>query len=169
MNFPVAGSRPTVYRPSQRPSFRLRMFPSPFARRFAILHRLPFSDTTYRRREKIARASAQSYQTIINSNAFSFCFAVQTLTGGVGVRPACRSGRTGQGPVRTTMAKLVIVETAIFPTWGTSSSLVPSALPRCAAGPGWLAGPCSRCLRWSRTQQLTARTRDFIYIFPSSL
>ena len=34
---PVSGSRPTVYRPSQRPSFRLRMFPSPFARLFGMV------------------------------------------------------------------------------------------------------------------------------------
>ena len=36
MTFPVSGSRPTVYRPSQRPSFRFRMLPSPFARLFGI-------------------------------------------------------------------------------------------------------------------------------------
>ena len=37
MDFPVSGSCPTVYRPSQRPSFRLRMFPSPFARLFGMV------------------------------------------------------------------------------------------------------------------------------------
>ena len=37
MAFPVSESRPTVYRPSQRPSFRLRMFPSPFARLFGMV------------------------------------------------------------------------------------------------------------------------------------
>ena len=36
MGFPVSGSRPAVYRPSQRPSERLRMLPSPLARFFAI-------------------------------------------------------------------------------------------------------------------------------------
>ena len=36
IGFPVSGSMPAVYRPSQRPSFRLRMLPSPFARFFAI-------------------------------------------------------------------------------------------------------------------------------------
>ena len=36
MAFPVSGSWPTVYRPSQRPSFRFRILPSPFARRFGI-------------------------------------------------------------------------------------------------------------------------------------
>ena len=34
--FPFA-SYPAVYRPSQRPSLRLRIFPSPFARRFGIV------------------------------------------------------------------------------------------------------------------------------------
>ena len=37
MALPVSGSRPTVYRPSQRPSLRFRMFPSPFARRFCMV------------------------------------------------------------------------------------------------------------------------------------
>ena len=36
IGFPVTGSTPAVYRPSQRPSLRLRMLPSPFARFFAI-------------------------------------------------------------------------------------------------------------------------------------
>ena len=36
MALPVSGSWPTVYRPSQRPSFRFRMFPSLFARLFGI-------------------------------------------------------------------------------------------------------------------------------------
>lgn len=35
---PVIGSCPAVYRPSQRPSLRFRMLPSPFARFFAIAH-----------------------------------------------------------------------------------------------------------------------------------
>lgn len=39
----IAGARPAVYRPSQRPSFRLRMLPSPSALRFAIAYRLLFS------------------------------------------------------------------------------------------------------------------------------
>ena len=37
MALPVSGSRPTVYRPSHRPSFRLRILPSPFARRFGMV------------------------------------------------------------------------------------------------------------------------------------
>ena len=37
MALPVSGSWPTVYRPSQRPSLRFRMFPSPFARRFGMV------------------------------------------------------------------------------------------------------------------------------------
>ena len=37
MAFPVSESRPTVYRPSQRPSLRFRMLPSPFARRFGMV------------------------------------------------------------------------------------------------------------------------------------
>ena len=37
MALPISGSRPTVYRPSQRPSLRFRMLPSPFARRFGMV------------------------------------------------------------------------------------------------------------------------------------
>ena len=37
MALPVSESWPTVYRPSHRPSFRLRMFPSPFARLFGMV------------------------------------------------------------------------------------------------------------------------------------
>ena len=37
MDFPVSGSWPTVYRPSQRPSFRFRILPSPFARLFGMV------------------------------------------------------------------------------------------------------------------------------------
>ena len=37
MAFPVSGSWPTVYLPSQRPSFLLRIFPSPFARLFGMV------------------------------------------------------------------------------------------------------------------------------------
>ncbi len=37
MALPVSGSWPTVYLPSHRPSFRLRMFPSPFARLFGMV------------------------------------------------------------------------------------------------------------------------------------
>lgn len=39
---PVTGSVPAVYRPSQRPSFRLRILPSPLALRFAISRTLVF-------------------------------------------------------------------------------------------------------------------------------
>ena len=49
------------------------------------------------------------------------------MTGGAGLRPACRSGRAGQGSVRATKAKLVIAETAISLASENSSSLVPSA------------------------------------------
>ena len=37
MAFPVSGSRPTVYRPSHRPSLRFLILPSPFARRFGMV------------------------------------------------------------------------------------------------------------------------------------
>ncbi len=37
MALPVSGSWPTVYLPSHRPSFRFRMFPSPFARLFGMV------------------------------------------------------------------------------------------------------------------------------------
>ena len=40
MALPVSESRPTVYRPSQRPSLRFRMFPSLFARRFGMVRSL---------------------------------------------------------------------------------------------------------------------------------
>ena len=37
MTRPVSGSRPSVYRPYQRPYFCLRRLPSPFALRFAMV------------------------------------------------------------------------------------------------------------------------------------
>ena len=37
IRLPVFSSYPAVYRPSQRPSLRFQMLPSPFARFFAML------------------------------------------------------------------------------------------------------------------------------------
>ena len=64
MDFPVSGSWPTVYRPSQRPSFRLRMFPSPFARLFGIKS-APFDNEQYRKQGNKATEKPNCYQKVI--------------------------------------------------------------------------------------------------------
>ena len=82
MAFPVSGSRPTVYRPSQRPSFRLRMFPSPFARLFGIKS-TPFANEQYRNQEGKATRKRNSYQKVIIclavTSALSLSMATQFL------------------------------------------------------------------------------------------
>ena len=64
MAFPVSESRPTVYRPSQRPSLRFRMFPSPFARRFGMVS-APFANEQYRNQQRKATQKRNSYQKVI--------------------------------------------------------------------------------------------------------
>ena len=55
MALPVSGSRPTVYRPSHRPSFRFRMFPSPFARLFGMVSAPFATNNTVIRRTKLSK------------------------------------------------------------------------------------------------------------------
>ena len=62
MAFPVSGSWPAVYRPSQRPSFLLRRLPSPLARFFAMVSHSFRSDTTYHTSEGISSWNRKSYQ-----------------------------------------------------------------------------------------------------------
>ena len=64
MALPVSGSWPTVYLPSHRPSFRFRMFPSPFARLFDIKS-APFDNEQYRNQEDKATKKPNSYQKVI--------------------------------------------------------------------------------------------------------
>ena len=64
MDFPVSGSWPTVYRPSHRPSFLLRIFPSPFARRFGMVS-APFDNEQYRNQEDKATGKPNCYQKVI--------------------------------------------------------------------------------------------------------
>ena len=53
-----------MYRPSQRPSFRFRIFPSPFARLFGIKS-TPFGNEQYRNQEGKAIQRRNSYQKVI--------------------------------------------------------------------------------------------------------
>ena len=53
-----------MYRPSHRPSFRFRMFPSPFARRFGIKS-TPFGNEQYRNQGDKATEKRNRYQKVI--------------------------------------------------------------------------------------------------------
>ena len=64
MAFPVSGSWPTVYRPSHRPSFLFRMFPSPFARLFGMVS-APFDNEQYRNQGDKAIGKPDCYQKVI--------------------------------------------------------------------------------------------------------
>ena len=64
MALPVSGSWPTVYLPSHRPSFRFRMFPSPFARLFGMVS-ASFANEQYRSQEGKATRKRNSYQKVI--------------------------------------------------------------------------------------------------------
>ena len=65
--FPVLGSRPTVYRPSHRPSFRLRMFPSPFARLFGMVSAPFATNNTVTKATKLPES-----RTVIRKLSFEF-------------------------------------------------------------------------------------------------
>ena len=86
MAFPVSESRPTVYRPSQRPSFRLRMFPSPFARLFGMVS-APFDNEQYRNQWDKATEKRNRYQKVIICTSeprrliFDYCGAISALPG----------------------------------------------------------------------------------------
>ena len=62
MAFPVSGSCPAVYRPSQRPSFRLRRLPSPFARFLASVPHSFRNDRPYHTTARISRGNRKNYQ-----------------------------------------------------------------------------------------------------------
>ena len=73
-----------MYRPSQRPSFRLRMFPSPFARRFR--HGIsPFRNEQYRNQGNKATEKPNCYQKVIICTSeprrliFDYCGAIFAL------------------------------------------------------------------------------------------
>ena len=53
-----------MYLPSHRPSFRLRMFPSPFARRFGMVS-APFDNEQYRNQGNKATLTPNCYQKVI--------------------------------------------------------------------------------------------------------
>ena len=84
MAFPVSGSRPTVYRPSQRPSFRFRMLPSPFARLFGIKS-ASFANEQYRKQGDKATEKRNRYQKVIICPSeprrliFDYCGAIFAL------------------------------------------------------------------------------------------
>ena len=86
MALPVSGSRPTVYRPSQRPSFRFRMFPSPFARLFGMIS-APFDNEQYRNQGNKATEKRNRYQKVIICTSeprrliFDYCGAIFALPG----------------------------------------------------------------------------------------
>ena len=73
-----------MYRPSQRPSFRFRIFPSPFARRFGIKS-ASFSNEQYRNQQRKAIQRRNSYQKVINCPSeprrliFAYCGANSAL------------------------------------------------------------------------------------------
>lgn len=56
---------PTTMRPSQRPSSFFRTMPSPDGLRFATMIHLLCNDTTYRRKRKLSRGTANCYQKVI--------------------------------------------------------------------------------------------------------
>ena len=84
MALPVSGSWPTVYLPSHRPSFRLRMFPSPFARLFGMVS-APFDNEQYRNQGNKATEKRNRYQKVIICPSelrrliFDYCGAISAL------------------------------------------------------------------------------------------
>ena len=53
-----------MYRPSHRPSFRFRMFPSPFARLFGMVS-TSFANEQYRKQQRKAIGKPNCYQKVI--------------------------------------------------------------------------------------------------------
>ena len=84
MALPVSGSWPTVYLPSHRPSFRFRMFPSPFARLFGMVS-APFDNEQYRNQGDKATEKRNRYQKVIICTSeprrliFVYCGAIFAL------------------------------------------------------------------------------------------
>ena len=75
-----------MYRPSHRPSFRFRMFPSPFARLFGIKS-ASFANEQYRNQEGKAIQRRNSYQKVIICPSeprrliFDYCGTISALPG----------------------------------------------------------------------------------------
>ena len=84
-----------MYRPSQRPSFRLRIFPSPFARLFGIKS-APFDNEQYRSQRNKATRKSNCYQKVIICPSeprrliFDYCGAIFTLPGSASLVTAVR-------------------------------------------------------------------------------
>ena len=84
-----------MYRPSQRPSFRLRIFPSPFARRFGIKS-ASFANEQYRNQQRKAIQRRNSYQKVIICPSeprrliFDYCGAISALPGAFSLVTAVR-------------------------------------------------------------------------------
>ena len=79
MALPVSGSRPTVYRPSQRPSFRLRMFPSPFARLFGMISAPFATNNTVTKATKLPESRTVIRKLSFSLDALSLPIAAQFL------------------------------------------------------------------------------------------
>ena len=75
-----------MYLPSQRPSFRFRMFPSPFARLFGMVS-TSFANERYRNQERKATKKRNRYQKVIICTSeprcpiFAYCGAIFALPG----------------------------------------------------------------------------------------
>ena len=79
MALPVSKSRPTVYRPSHRPSFRLRMFPSPFARLFGMVSAPFATNNTVTNRGKLPESGTVIKKLSFEGDALSLSMAAQFL------------------------------------------------------------------------------------------
>ena len=114
MALPVSGPRPTVYRPSQRPSLRFRMLPSPFARRFGMVSapfatnntvtkgtKLPESRTVIR---KLSFAPSEPRRLI-----FDYCGVIFALPGAFSLVTAVRFSDGQEAFLLTTAAQNIHV------------------------------------------------------------
>ena len=79
MDFPVSGSRPTVYRPSQRPSLRFRTFPSPFARLFGMVSAPFATNNTVTKGTKLPENGTVIKKLSFEGDALSLSMAAQFL------------------------------------------------------------------------------------------
>ena len=97
-----------MYRPSQRPSLRFRIFPSPFARRFGMVS-APFDNEQYRNQGNKATGKRNRYQKVIicpsepRRRIFVYGGAIFALPGTFSLVTAVRF-LDGQGVVLLTTA-----------------------------------------------------------------
>ena len=68
-----------MYRPSQRPSFRFRMFPSPFARRFGMVSAPFATNNTVTKREKLSENRTVIKKLSFEGDALFLSMAAQFL------------------------------------------------------------------------------------------